>query len=252
MSTLYRKHNYVNKNIDIIRDMSIREYDIKSAGLNILYTEGYIGDDEYKALSNMDKLKRNIVIGKWLRENSEINKVMMDEFIKIRKMFFEGNDLVDDDILSIKKDAIFVLDKTLSNLEFGNYVFVEKEVFTSYLHLNKQEEYYYNKYTDNLVVKGFSDDIKSFQKDYYFKLVSSLLKNAKDKDKLFEILIEFKDDYLSKNLPKEYYKDIHENLYLFNLKGNILGRDDISNDLFEHVYIEPNLKYINLLINKFL
>lgn len=254
MVIIYRKHNYVNKNISIIRDLTIREYDIKSAGMNILYTKGFIEDEEYKVLSEMDKLKRNIIIGKWLRDNPDVNKIMMDEFIQIRKQFFEANDLNNDDILSIKKDAIFVIDKKLNNLIFGNYVFVEKELYTSYFHLNKQEEYYYNKYKDILEVKGFSDDIKEFQSNYYFKLIKELMKNIKDKDRLFEILIEFKDDFLSKSLTKEYYKDVHENMYLFSMCGNtnILGLDEVDNNLLDLVNIDMNLKYINQIINVFL
>ena len=251
MGTLYRKHNYTNKNIEIIRDVKIREYDIKSAGLNILYNKEYVDEEEYNMLMSLPKLERNVIIGKWLRDNPEVNKVMMDEFVRIRQIFFELNEIDDDEILAIKKDAIFIVDRELKNLKFENYEFTCREEFTDYIFMDKKE-YYYNKYTDTLEVKGFPKEVKEFQQDYFFKLIRNLLKLGKNKKDIFRTLIEFKTDFLDRNLPKQYYKSVATNLYPFKLGSIVRYSDDIPDELLPEVDISANINYLNNIISLFI
>lgn len=244
------KHNYINKHIEIIRDVKIREYDIKSAGLNILYNRGYVDKEEYEMLLSMPKLERNVIIGKWLRDNPEINAVMMNEFVRIRKIFFEMNEISDDEILSIKKDAIFIVDRELTNLKFENYEFTCREEFTDYIFMDKKE-YYYNKYTDELEVKGFPKEVKEFQQEYFFKLIKKLLKLGKDKKEIFRTLIEFKTDFLERTLPKQYYRSVATNLYPFKLATLTRYMEEIPDELICEVDISANLQYLNNIISLF-
>lgn len=244
------KHNYTNKHIEIIRDVKIREYDIKSAGLNILYNKGYVDKIDYDTLLKLPKLERNIIIGKWLKDNSEINAVMMNEFIRIRKIFFELNEISDDEILAIKKDAIFIVDRDLNNLTFENYEFTCREEFTDYIYLDKKE-YYYDKYTDTLEVKGFPKEVKEFQKEYFFKLIKDLLKLGKNKKEIFRFLIEFKTEFLDRNLSKEYYRSIATNYYPFRLATLVKYMDDIPDELKDDLDISANLSYLNKIISLF-
>lgn len=250
MGTLYMKHNYINKHIEIIRDVKIREYDIKSAGLNILYNRGYVDKEDYEELLSIPKLERNVIIGKWLRDNPEINAVMMDEFVRIRKILFEINEIDDDEILSIKKDAIFIVDRELTELKFENYEFTCREEFTDYIFLDKKE-YYYNKYTDKLEVKGFPKEVKDFQQNYFFKLIRDLLRLGKDKKAIFKILIEFKTDFLERTLPKQYYRSISTNLYPFKLATLTRYMTEIPDSLINEIDISANLQYLNNIISMF-
>lgn len=253
MSILYKKHNYLNKNISLIRDINIREYDIKSAGLNILHNLKVFTDEEYNNLLNMEKYNRNYLIGKFLQANPKYNTVMMDEFINIRKKFFELNNLEDDDVLSIKKDSIVTLDKECDNLIFDNYEFISKEEYNIYLQFNKKE-FYYNKYTKELNVKGYSKETKEFQKNYYFKLLTNLFDNIKDKDEIFRILVNFKNDLLFYNLPIEYYKDIDFNLYLLKMNNYEMGAIPYlpSDSNKKLLFINNNVSFINTLCSKLL
>lgn len=250
MAILYNKHNYINKNVRTIRGAYIREYDIKSAGLNIIYNKKLITEDEYKQLMSMEKLKRNIVIGKWLQKNPEVNQIMMNEFIRIRKMFFEANNLSDDDILSIKKDAIIVINKKLTKLKFENYEFVLKEEYTDFLLLDRVE-YYYNKYTKKLDVKGLPKEVKAFQEDVYFSLIKEIFQTTNKNDMYKKFLI-FKDDFIEFKLPKEYYKDIYENVYIFKFSNMYRGLDNIEDYMIKEVDISRNLTFINNLITIFI
>lgn len=54
-----------------------------------------------------------------------MKKTLNDKFVEVRKWFFENNDIQDDDILSIKKDAIITTKRCLAT-EFDNIRFVER------------------------------------------------------------------------------------------------------------------------------
>lgn len=253
MGVLYKKHNYINKDINIITDIFIREYDLKSAGLNILYNKGIFKDKEYDILLKKEKFQRNYLIGKFLQNNPYCNKILMDTFIEIRKKFFELNNLEDTDILSIKKDAIFTIDKECKNLEFDNYQFVSKGKFTNFVQFN-QKEFYYNKYTENFEIKGYSEETKNFQKNYYFNLLKNIIKLSNKKDEIFKILIEIKSDLLEYKLPLEYYKDIDSNMYLFKFNGiSLIGSNSLPNDIDKKIlFINNNVSFINTLCNIYL
>lgn len=254
MGNLYKKHNYINKNLNTINDLMIREYDMKSAGLNILHNKGVFNDKEYKMLLSKPKYDRNYLIGKFLQVNKQYNKLLMDTFIDIRKKFFELNNIEDEDILSIKKDAIFTIDKECKNLEFDNYKFEFKNEYTTYLQFNNKE-FYLNKYTKEMDVKGFSEETKEFQKDYYFKLIKDIMLLGNNKDEIFKVLIEFKYKLLNYELPMEYYKDIDSNSYLllFN-KVSLMGVDSLNQEDtdLKMLFINNNLSVINMLCNYYL
>src|SRR5690606_18081729 len=91
-------------------------------------------------LNRMDKLKKNILVGKFLRDNPNVNSFLMEEFIRIRKELFEINNIEVDDVLSIKKDAIFIVNKRLRNLNLNDdYKFQEKNKYTSYINIAGKE-----------------------------------------------------------------------------------------------------------------
>lgn len=247
---IYNKHNYINKNVLSIRDVYIREYDIKSAGLNIIYHKNYITEKEYNILKNMDKTKRNVTIGKWLRSNKEVNKVMMDEFIEIRRKFFEANEIQDDEVLSIKKDAIFLVNKEVFNLDIDGYIFIKKHEYTDYFRIDNKE-FYYDKYNDKLDIKGLPEESKN-ENNPLIKVTKELFKLGKNKDNIFRLLIELKTNYLEFKLDKEYYKDLLTNTYNFDICGNLRSLDEIPDDLKQYADINNNLAFINELIRVFI
>ena len=53
VSLLWQKTNYTNRDIDYLKNVLITEYDISSAGMNILYDLGAINSDKYEILKSM-------------------------------------------------------------------------------------------------------------------------------------------------------------------------------------------------------
>jgi hypothetical protein len=251
---LYMKHNYVNRNLVYLKNNIIREYDMVNAGINILHHYNVLSDEEYKNLNEMDKLSKNIVVGKFLKKNPDINESLMNEFINIRKELFEINGINDDDILSIKKDAVFIINKRLNKLKLNeDFIFQEKNKYAGYINIDRKE-FYYNVDKREFDIKGYSDFIKKFHKNYLFKELEELLylDMINEKNMVFEKLIQLKYDFLERNLDKGYYLDITQGKYIFNAIGSMYGLDDMDDNLKPYCFINNNLNFILRIVSTIL
>ena len=130
--SLSSKHNYLNKDIKYIKNGLIQEYDMKNGGISILYHKNILSQDDYDYLMNdLNKQERNITIGKWLKDNSDITPELMNGFKEARELFFEMNNIKDSEVLSIKKDAIFLIGKSIDIEQVNeDYLFRKKNEYT--------------------------------------------------------------------------------------------------------------------------
>ena len=251
---LYEKHNYLNKNIEHIKSGYIIEYDMKNAGLEILYANNIFNEKEYNILMSLDKLNRSITIGKFLKNHQDINDFLINQFIEVRKELFELNDINDYSVLSIKKDAVFLIDTKLkyTTLE-KNYKFIKKNEYSNYLYL-MNKEHYYNVYEDKLDLKGYNKLCIVHQENYIFKELKKIMQldYYNRKDDMFLLLINLKEDFLNRNLEKEYYYDLILNKYLFSICNRNFSLDFINDDLKKYVLYNNNLKFITEVINRVL
>ena len=58
-------------------------------------------------LASMAKSQREIAVGKLMRKDKEFSRNLEESFNKIIQEFMDANELSWDDIVSVKKDAIF-------------------------------------------------------------------------------------------------------------------------------------------------
>ena len=214
--TVYTKHNYTRKDVTYIKNTTIIEYDMSNAGINILLTKGLLKQDFVDHLNKMDKLQKNITVGKILQKNPEWNKVMMEEFIAIRKYFMEINELTDDDILSIKKDAIFIIGKRVRNLKLTeNYEFKEKNTYDTYLSI-MNKEFYVSIDKGEYDVKGFSKKVLSLQEDYFIDfIITALVLDREDIFAKHEHIKIFRTKFLNFELEPQFYIDLNEGGYIY-------------------------------------
>jgi hypothetical protein len=219
--TIYAKHNWTRKDIHYIKNTRITEYDMSNAGINILLTKGLLKPDFVNHLNKMDKLQKNITVGKILQKNPEWNKIMMEEFVAIRKYFMEVNNLDDSDILSIKKDAIFVIDKKVRHLKLSaNYEFKEKNTYDTYLNI-MNKEFYVNIEKELYDTKGFSDLVLKYQEDYFidFIITTLVLDRSSEREK-FEHIKEFRTKFLTFQLEPNFYFDLLDGGYIYKYNKN--------------------------------
>jgi len=248
--SVFQKHNYLDKDIVYLKN-KITEYDMQNAGINILYHNGVFTKEQYDNLNRMSKLEKNIVVGKFLKNNPDISEALMDEFIKIRYDLFLLNDLHDEDVLSIKKDAIFIVDKSLKHLELNeNYRFTKKNSYEGYINVIGKE-FYYKNLTDGFDIKGISKRVKEVQNGFMFKRMAEILSLDMNgnKDLAFEKLIQLKLEFLNFELPKQFYYDIIHDSYICEVCGFLLGLDEMDDSMKTNSKIDTNLNFINNFIN---
>ena len=244
---LYSKHNYTDRNIVHLKNVVIREYDIKDAGMTIIRHCNILGEKQIAFLQAMNKKEKNIYIGKLMKEHPEfeIAPKMFDEYVRIRQNLFELNGIEEEDVLSIKKDAIFLINKRLKIPNIDIYEFVEKSKFSSYINL-MEKEFYYSAWTNKLTVKKFDKSVAKIQiqRGHLFDRVRHVIQTAEftNQSRVLRAIRELKEDYINYDLPIDSYRDVQTGL--FRLKHLIGGRpfyvESAGDDMKEEIDIRNN------------
>ena len=160
MSEIYKRHFYINKDIDQKVNEEIIEYDMKSAGLSIIKSGKLLDERMISLLEILPKDQRSIKIGNLQKRDKELTRKLNEGFEYYRKVFLESNDVKDDDIISIKKDAIFTT-KRCKNMEFDYVKLVEGFEHRVFLHgtVIYDEEEQINEYQLTLFVQEEDGEI---------------------------------------------------------------------------------------------
>ena len=231
---LWNKTTWMNPNIDFLFGTDIKEYDMKAAAYNLSREFNLLSEDKIQILDKMDKSARNKQLGLYQRDDKTFTKNLKDAFVEARKWFIETNDLGEDEILTIKKDAIFVIDKKIKHTTRGYIQFDTKNAYTSFFKLNKLE-FYFHRMKNIIHIKGLGQD-KEFEKilehhgDY---MLNFLMMFIKMKEKHMEYsyaaykLSDFIRKYRNRQLPIEYYRELsRKDAYRIAISGDDLYVDE--------------------------
>jgi hypothetical protein len=234
---LWERTTWLNKDIDYLFGNRITEYDMKSAGLSLSKKFKLLPESTIRDLESVSKQDRNIRMGLIQRKDKEYTKKLLDAFKQMRKEFFEANDLNESNLLSIKKDAFFVIDKKCHTTDFGEVKFDSKNKYTSYMYLNKLE-FYFNTATKHVDIKGLGqgktlDEIREAHKDFMldFMLRYVRMKEIGVSGNPMDIFLrKFVEDYRNKQLPVGYYRELSKfNAYL--VYDEVLGEYQYIKDV---------------------
>lgn len=244
LSKLYERSLYLNPNIDFLFGRNIIEFDMKSAGLSLIKYYNLLDEHTIASLEQMEKTARNKQIGIIQRDNPEFKNSLSNAFIDMRRIFIETLNLNDIDILSIKKDAIFIIDPpTKKEVCFKNVIFVPKNKYTSYINLNKKE-FYINSLMKQIDVKGLSsvELHRKYLLDFILKF-ATMNEKSSNVDIIIRTLVRFVKDYRNRKLPVEFYREMNNSgmyrVYQDYLDDfvEISNTDDIDNLDISYNYI---------------
>ena len=205
---LYKRTLYTKKVQYIINE--IHEYDISKANISILLQGGYISQNEYNMYLQMSKMQREIAIGN-LQKDSKFSKVISDGFMQARKCLIEANNLTEDDIVSIKKDAFYVM-KRLQYTSFNNIKFTLRNSYHMFIYCRGIEIYYgMNEFDGNdsgiIDIKGINDNKLSLHMSY-LSFLAYIFKYVLNNNTPMAIqeLMSFIQKYNNRELDIDYYR----------------------------------------------
>lgn len=200
-----KKTTWLNPNIEYLFDNEIVEYDIKDAGFSIIKHYKLLSPEIIKNLTDLGKRERHIAVGKMQGIDKNFSKALMDKFAEVRAIFVSANNLSDNNIISVKKDAIFTIGEC-NKIKFGKIEFASKNRYSSYLRFidNMNIEIYYN--SGNMDIKGMGDSAINRHRLYMLEFIKSMISQLECRNSSAKrSLKRFIDDYKAMKLDEEYY-----------------------------------------------
>lgn len=236
---------------------SIIEWDIKRAGLNLIKEKSLLSKDDIDNLEKLSKKDADIKIGKMQINDKVFSKNLEQAFTDIMNTFLIKNNLDKDfDVLSIKKDACFVINKNITNSSFGNFItFVPKNEYHAYIYLKPFEIFF--KRNGDIDIKNFIGDKKRRNKilDLHqngilnlFQFIIYIAETSTNYQKdLNKFLHEFVEMYKRKELEFDYYREFNvESRFRYQSMGGEIMMDHINTSILEKINIEYN--YIHIIL----
>lgn len=217
-STLYNKHNYLLDDQKFLLSNYIREYDLSKANISVLYASKVIDEDTYNRLLLSDKMDREIEIGKMIRKDPSIQDTLSKGIIEAKKLLFEANQIQDNEVLSIKNDAVFIIGRPLYNTVFlnGLLTFNNKNNYNSYYRLGTYEYYGYNiNDVYDIDIKGMGSK-RSLHEKYmidFFKYCFYMAEQVNIRE-ILDLVKGFYTDYVCLKLANGYYRPLNSERYL--------------------------------------
>ena len=148
---------------------SICEFDIKNAGVTILYQKGILTKKEYLYYINLDKNTRVIKTGNLLKDNPNYYKIQMDGFKEYMDKFILANKIKKYSVYEIAKDALWIIGRQPRILKFDNVLFVKKREFTSFFKYRKII-FYVNSSTNIIDIRGSNP-----KEDKFLNIIKDIL-----------------------------------------------------------------------------
>lgn len=243
MRNLYEKELY-HTTVPYINGI-IREYDITKANISILLWKGLIKQSDYDRFFSMDKQERQIRIGIMQRDYPRIKQGLKEGFVEARKAFFESNNIQPEDVISIRKDSITLLNKPARVIQFGPVFFRTANIYTSYTMLPDGIRLYFR---EDIDVIGMSDEKVNLHRPYFYDLLETILEfieTAGPRETL-RFLQEISERYVKQDFDLNYYREFN-NRSLFRTYYTIAGSTYyLDNIPINQLY---NRKFINGIFN---
>lgn len=227
----------------------IYEYDISKANINILFAKGILSKDEYEYIKTFPKQQRQIYIG-YLQKDKDKAKALQEGLAEYRSLFLTANDIQDNELLSVKNDALFLIDKIPKVTKFGNVEFIQKNRYTSFFKFNRLEAYYFlNPVTEEetIDVKGINDNTLLLHQDYMIMFLCECFEYIQSKtiEEALQFITNFQKAYVSRTLPVGYYREFNsDSCYRISSKDGYWLLDAVSDSELSYLDIGCNIEII--------
>ena len=192
----------------------IREYDIKSANINMLLKYGKISMETYTYLSNLPKINREIEVGHMMKRDIAFYNTVSNGIKEAKKLLIESNNIPLSSIIRIANDAMYINSSNpLSYTKFDNIEFVVKHQYNCMLNLNNVIIFI------SLLDDGYNVDVIGMNNnnvplhESFLSFICNLvyrIERVSYKDAL-DYYMDFYKSYVNKELDISYYREFNAN-----------------------------------------
>lgn len=248
------KLNYSSK-VDFFVGRVI-EYDIKSAYFSILNEARInnalpISEEDFLYLESIkdNKQERLVFVGNLMLKYTSLSDFLHNSLRYILTTFYLMNNLKEEDVLSVKKDAIFVT-KSCPFTKLNSIELTEKhsyKVYFSYkITTGKYKGFieYYIKDSNNFDIKGLPKNLLENNKEFFSCVVKQIYKTAlmNDRTSLLLCLEHLEKEFLTVPTFDEKKRLKLNNGFAVLLQNNELGEIDRSllyNKRYYNLFFKP-------------
>lgn len=267
--SLLEKTVWMDKSISIYVGELI-EYDMREGGFSIIQNEKLLPEAMINKLLSMTKQERHEFIGKlaYNKEFKHIPKLVTEKFKPYRIKFGELNDLKDEDIFYIRKDAI-CCKRYCYNTKINDFIeFREKKIYNSYMRIEPQYnddgsnikphpiEFYWNATDNSLDISGIKDPHLDLHKYGMVVIITTFMSYlySMDYDEALRYIVNVMNSYKKGHgykegclHPEQCYRRF-DGTAKFRIwqDGAVMEVDDIGEDMIP--YCDKAYNYRNILI----
>ena len=232
-----------NYDYPFIHNNDVVEWDIHSANTSLMSYYNLQPEKVIHKILGMAKSQRVIAVGKLMRKDREFAKNLEQSFNKIVQEFMDTNQLTWDDIVSVKKDAVFVKNHKITQSDFGDVHFIPKNQYKHVLLLPKYEFYLSDKAID---VKGIPDEKLPLHENGMLYFVRNVMSLASNPMKLHSFFREYVEAYKQKELDYDAYREFNSDS-LFKILGEYpMDSETLLDDEIDDLDISFN--YMNVVL----
>lgn len=241
---------FINRDRPFIINSEIIEWDIKSANLSIIKEYSLLDEAKIRKIETLGKKDRVVFVGKEMRADKNFGKELEKLFDVVVNEFMDNNDLdIDYDIISVKKDAVYVVNKDIKHPSIGNHInFVPKSKYRAFLYIKPFEFYFTN---SDINVKGLNDSLAKLHEKGMLVLLRDIVQICESGNMNFKrinsYLSEFVKAYKNRELEFDYYREFnHESMYRYIAFENQMMMETIDETVLNSIDIQHN--YINIIL----
>lgn len=218
---LWKRDTWSNPSIPFLFNRNIIEYDIKQAGFSITKEYELLPASKIQKLAVMKEMDVKVRLGILQRDDKSFRDALSEGFQTARREFFAQNGLEADNILSIKKDAIFTI-RECKKEHVGRYIhFRPKHQYSSYMKVGKRKMELYHKSDGTIDVKGISDELVAVHEEGMLQFFRDFIKRMEQGDttNTIRFLRSTIDAYKAFELPVDYYREFNAKSEYVTLAG---------------------------------
>lgn len=256
--------NFINESRPFEINSSIIEWDMRRAGIHIIKEYSLLSEKEIQYYESLPKKESDVAIGKRQIGDKDFSKRFEQGFTDAMNTFLEQNYLdMNFDVISIKKDACFVINRDIKNPYVGKHIeFVQKNKYHACVNLKpfltkgNGYEFYFSR-TNGIDVKGLSGNKDTRNKlielhqngilNFLEYTIDLAEKTGLDPKQMNHFLHNFVEMYKRKELDFDYYREFNiESRFRYHFLGNEMMTDRIDESMLEKIRIDFN--YIHIIM----